>query len=477
MTDTKKECLCLTAACILLAVTLTNRTRAEVLPLSDPNNKDGWILNSEISDEFNDKEVDRDKWFIQGENGGDYYIWKGRPPSQFAEHNVLQEDGMLKIRSQWEPDFKFATESYADGQHNDTYGAWQGKPLPVTTGGIISKMRFLYGYMEVRSKAGNSNMTSSFWSLGYESELDIFEQVGNPKVKGDIHADTWKASVHDWSPPAKRPTRRFGLKSKLPFRVADAFHVYGCEWGEDYLKLFLDGELMYETTREKEGKSWVLNNPLEVWFDSEVFTWLGLPDADELPADFEIDYLRVWQKPQTNLLDRAFFGFEGPILFEDKPKPLDLVPESSRGNDYQKFWSIDGRSAKYLSIVRHERSAGGIRSLKFSQSGELPTDGVSAVAPQGSVNLPAGDFVLSAKVWIEPLSTVNSLRVTLADPSLGIPLIELAECAKGEWVTVKTRFTRDQASTSKDRLTLTIDASSGAKTVFVDDIAIEAVDR
>ena len=58
----------------------------------------------DISDEFNDTEVDRGKWFIEGENGGDYYIWKGRPPSQFAEHNVVQDDGMLKIREDSGPD-------------------------------------------------------------------------------------------------------------------------------------------------------------------------------------------------------------------------------------------------------------------------------------------------------------------------------------------------------------------------------------
>ena len=77
-----------------------------VLPASDPNNSGGWILNEHFTDEFNGDELDRDKWIVQGE-GGRYYTWRGRAPAQFAPHNVRVEDGMLKLRSQWEPDFDF----------------------------------------------------------------------------------------------------------------------------------------------------------------------------------------------------------------------------------------------------------------------------------------------------------------------------------------------------------------------------------
>ena len=80
-------------------------------PASDPQNLGGWVLNEEISDEFEGTELDTNKWFIEGQNG-DYYIWKGRPPSQFAPHNVIVEDGKLKLRTQWEPDFDFVKENW-----------------------------------------------------------------------------------------------------------------------------------------------------------------------------------------------------------------------------------------------------------------------------------------------------------------------------------------------------------------------------
>lgn len=447
---------------------------ATVLPASDPSNSGGWILRPDISDEFAGDKIDESKWFVEGARG-QYYIWKGRAPSQFAPHNVRLEDGKLKLRTQWQSDFDFAED---EGHEGNTYAVHKGKRIPVTTAGVISKKRFLNGYMEVKSKAGDAAMTSSFWAIGYESELDVYEQMGRPKVaKGDIRENMLKLSIHDWSPPAVRPTRKFGCKHTLPFRVADDFHVYGCEWGKDYLKLFVDGQLVYETTQKAEGKGWTISNPLEIWLDSEVFVWLGLPDAEELPVDFEIEYVRLWQKPQTNHLDRAFFGFEGPILFEENLRPLNLVPESSKGNDYQRFWHIDERSAKHMSIVRHEKFASGTKSLKFSPTGDSATDDVSAVAPAGSVDIPAGDYVLSAKVWVEAQNNATSLRISLSDPTVELPTIDLSDVSEGQWITVKRPFTRNEPSTAKDRLTISLhneNAPAGSSSVFIDDISIEA---
>ncbi len=97
----------------------------------------------------------------------DYYIWKGRAPAQFVPHNVRLEDGKLKLRTQWEPEFEFVKEDYAGA----TYGKYEGEPMPVTTAGVITKKRFLNGYMEVKSKVGDACITGAFWAIGYEHDL------------------------------------------------------------------------------------------------------------------------------------------------------------------------------------------------------------------------------------------------------------------------------------------------------------------
>ena len=436
------------------------------------------MLNQDISDEFEGTELDTTKWFIEGQNG-DYYIWKGRAPSQFAPHNVLVEDGKLKLRTQWEPGFEFARESYADGSNNDTYGVFEGKPLPVTTAGVITKKRFLNGYMEVKSKVGDAAITGAFWAIGHEQELDIYELMGNPKVKdGDILETGIKSTIHDWSPPAQRPTWAYKYKNNnLPFRVADDFHVFGAEWGEDYLKLYLDGELVDEVTQDELGTDWVLNNPMEVWLDSEIFKWLGLPHKEELPVDFEIEYLRVWQKPHDNVLDRAFYGFEGPILYEEHPRPLTLLPESSVGDDYQKFWEIDSASASYFNIVKGDY-ASGVNSLKFSVFGKnekLEVDKVVAISPEGAVDVPAGDYTLSLKVWLDQGRSVEQINISFVNPKLEIP-INLRRLERRKWVTIEKKLTKQHTSDPHDQLKIEIRKEHvpeiKAARLYIDDIVI-----
>ena len=450
-------------------------------PTSDPTNLGGWILNKELSDEFEGTSLDTNRWFIEGQNG-DYYIWKGRAPSQFVPHNVIVEDGKLKLRTQWEPDYPFAKENYEDGSHNESYGMWKGEPLPVTTAGIITKKRFLNGYMEVKSKAGDAAITAAFWAIGHEQELDIFEQLGKPKVADSkIKENSVRAIVHDWSPPAIRPTKAFMHDDlDLPFRTAEEFHIYGAEWGQDYLKIFLDGELKAHFTQKELGTDWVLNNPMEIWLDSEIFNWMGVPHMEELPVDFEVEYMRVWQKPNDNLLARQFYGFEGPILYEENPRPLNLLPESSVPDDYQKFWLIDSTSAKYFSIVKGDY-ASGVNSLQFSGLSKneiLEVDRVAALSPQGAINIPVGEYKLSLKVWLDEGRLTDKFYISFENPKLEIP-IDISKLERRKWLTIEKRISKPTSSTEKDQLKIEIRKEDVPEIkpvkFFIDDITLSKV--
>lgn len=449
-----------------------------ILPASDPHNSGGWVLNEEISDEFEGTALDTTKWFVEGQNG-DYYIWKGRPPSQFAPHNAIVEDGKLKLRTQWEPTYAFANENYADGNNNDKYGEFEGQPLPITTAAVITKKRFLNGYMEVKSKVGNAAITGAFWAIGYEQELDVFEQMGNPKVEdGDILGTGTKASIHDWSPPATRPTWAYRYKdNNLPFRTADDFHIYGAEWGRDYLKIYIDGKLVDEVYQDELGTDWVLNNPMEVWLDSEIFKWLGLPHQEELPVDFEIEYLRVWQKPDDNLLPRQFYGFEGPILFEQNPRPLTLLPESSVPDNYQQFWMIDSTSSKYF-VINEGDYASGVNSLEFTGFGKnerLEAEQVVALSPEGAIALPSGAYALSLKVYLTQGRAVERVYLSFEHPKLEIP-IELKDLERRKWVTIEKEFSKEVSSENRDQIKIEVRKEDvpeiKAAKFFIDDIEI-----
>ena len=147
--------------------------------------------------------------------------------------------------------------------------------------------------MEIKCKAADASITSSFWTTGKHSELDIFEFVGDSK-----RADKDKRypfAIHDWS-TGNGEANEWKDEVELDWRVADEFHVYGCEWSEHGLKFYADGKLVKAATRAELGKAWVLTQPLMIWVDSETFYWEGFPEEADLPVEFEIEYIRVWQK-------------------------------------------------------------------------------------------------------------------------------------------------------------------------------------
>ena len=264
-------------------------------PLSDPDNTGNWILKESVSDEFEAAELDEDKWLIQGKDGVYQSNFVGRAPSQFSTDNVRIEDGKLKLETRWEPGYPFSPAQDVNG---DAYEN-------ITTAAVISKSTFLYGYMEIKCKVADASITSSFWTTGHHSELDIFEFMGKPKQEWKKHLEKeYKFSIHDWSPAVGGKTV-WTDKYELPYRVADDFHTYGCDWSAEGLKFYADGELIRsatveeieaEATADANGSSWVLTKALYVWVDSETFPWHGLPEEQDLPVDYEIEYIRVWQR-------------------------------------------------------------------------------------------------------------------------------------------------------------------------------------
>ena len=307
------------------------------VPLSDPDNAGGWVLNTQVSDEFDEPVLDEERWFVVGkfENGKPVYkdpdhpdreVWIGRAPAQFSGRNYRLEDGMLKLETRWEPDFPFETEQ---GLDNVKY-----QYENITTAALINRKLFRYGYMEVRAKAADAEVSSALWMTRHEVkngqrndtelELDIFEHFGSHRKADESHRDRdlwW--TIHDWDPKFGHENGKnvtYTETKDLGFRVAGGFHTYGFEWTETGIRYFIDGKLFSQVTVEEvekfaqakgKEKGWVIDKAMHLWLDSESFPWRGYPDSledleanspegekDDGIVDFEIEYLRVWQKPE-----------------------------------------------------------------------------------------------------------------------------------------------------------------------------------
>lgn len=325
-------------ATLLLGCALVALQSHAVLPLSDPDDSGHWVLNTAVSDEFDGPEIDEDRWYIVGKfkDGKPFYthpdrpthrVWKGRPPAQFSGKNYRLENGMLMLETRWEPDFPFEKEIFSPVF---------GEAVPyadVTTACFRGRRSFKYGYIEIKSKAADTEIASGFWSMGEGLEFDFFEQFGDCRQSGKDHVDRqlwW--SIRDWTHLQGKPA--YTQRRDLGFRMAEAFHVYGIEWDEDGIHYYVDGKLFSSVTAD-EATAWVkkavrtdpkykkykldsdyngyvASVPIRLWLTNEAFPWNGFPDSkadleqnspagekDDGVVDYAIEYIRVWQKKTT----------------------------------------------------------------------------------------------------------------------------------------------------------------------------------
>ncbi|AZQ65244.1 glycosyl hydrolase family protein [Flammeovirga pectinis] len=271
------------------------KEKNQPLPLFNFDPANDWVINEEISDNFNGTEIDSTKWFVQGKNNT-FYKWKGNAPSEYAAHNVFLKDGKLIIKALWEPNYSFSNVTM-EGRNYEN----------VTTGAIVSKHTFLNGYLEVRAKTAASSLCSSIWGVGKQSGLDIFQQIPLPKTT--LSKPFYNVAVNNGEKMnIEKLDTYFNYTYDLPKMVSNDYHIYGCEWNENYIKLYFDGKLIYHLKKEDLNGAWVLNNPLELWIDMQTKLNYGLPRENELPSQFEIDYIRLWQKKKENLLSQQFIN-------------------------------------------------------------------------------------------------------------------------------------------------------------------------
>ena len=158
-----------------------------------------------------------------------------------------------------------------------------------------------------------------------------------------------------------------------------------------------------------------------------------------------------------------------------------MLPESSIPDDYQKFWIFDEGSSKYLKITEGHY-ASGVESLQFFGYGKndsLEVEKVSIKTPEGSLNLPAGNYELSAKVWLDQGRIADKIHIKLMNPALELEFSDLKNSERKQWITVKTTFSRTETSAGNDGLQIEIRKEDLPETkaakLFIDDIVIKKV--
>lgn len=158
-----------------------------------------------------------------------------------------------------------------------------------------------YGYFEARLRVpGGKGTWPAFWMLPkkeplnwpLDGEIDIMEYVGyQPNV---VHC-----TVHTGAYNHMIGTQKGGQKTITGAETE--FHIYAVEWTADYVKGFVDGEEYFRFNNDGAGnkETWPFNVPFYLKLNlAWGGDWGGAQGVDEskLPATYEIDYVRVYQK-------------------------------------------------------------------------------------------------------------------------------------------------------------------------------------
>lgn len=170
-----------------------------------------------------------------------------------------------------------------------------------TSARLVTKDKFeqQYGRFEARIRLPyGQGIWPAFWMLGADidenpwpgaGEIDIMEYRGqNPTVLiGTVHGPGYSGG-ESISKEYTLPNDRFDT----------GFHIFGIEWGPEYINFYVDDVLYNQITPEDVTGQWVFNKPFYILMNMAVGgTFVGSPDEEtQFPQTMLVDYVRVYKK-------------------------------------------------------------------------------------------------------------------------------------------------------------------------------------
>ena len=234
------------------------------------------------ADEFTiDGTPDSSKWNFDigtGQNG-----WGNNELQYYTDRlqNIEVKNGMLHIKA--------VKEAYLGASYTSA---------KITTKGTFEQK---YGRYEAKIKLPwGQGLWPAFWLLGDDSngsviwpqigEIDIMEYRGQQPtiVHGSIHGPGYSAG--------EAITKSYSLPND---RFDTDFHIFGIEWGPNYINYYVDDVLYNQITPSSlpAGAEWVFNdNNFYIILNLAVGgSFVGSPNTQTVfPQEMIVDYVRVY---------------------------------------------------------------------------------------------------------------------------------------------------------------------------------------
>lgn len=196
----------------------------------------------------------------------------GRDPSSLQQKETLfVRDGVLHLRANMVKD----GDQHLSG----------GQPFVSAMLSSARGFSFTYGYVEIRARIPKgAGLWPALWLLpitqAWPPEIDIAEMIGKTPTR-------YFASVH---------AREFGFRINSTFPIdtydlSEKFSTFGLKWTREKIEWTFNGKTVAEYDTPSD-----LHQPMYLLVNLAVGgLWGGIPDDPSVfPADFLIDYIRVY---------------------------------------------------------------------------------------------------------------------------------------------------------------------------------------
>lgn len=216
------------------------------------------------------EEFDSDlyRWFVHGSN-------ESSPEGLYSSSHVFLHDGNLIIRGDIE----------------------KGN---IISGYISSEEMFRYGFIEIRARVNPvSGFISQVWlkPTGWNYEIDIIEKPAKYKLCDNSVMYRNESGDMIWN------SNRLDNSSNCD--IDKDFHLFQLEWTSKRLVWYIDGIERFREERPKFiphvdmlFKIALCGSISEYGCYPKDWNWDGDLDVSKLPADFIIDYIRVYENEE-----------------------------------------------------------------------------------------------------------------------------------------------------------------------------------
>lgn len=259
--------------------------------------QDEWQLV--FHDEFDGETVNWEVW--HSEHG----FVRNEEDQWYQPENANTRNGFLILESRIDsiPNPQY-TEHARDWRKRRPYAKYSS--ASINTRGTFS---FLYGRLEVRARIpAVMGSWPAIWTLGTSmpwpscGEIDVMEYY---HINGTPHILANAAWGNDLPNNAVWDSKRIPYQhflDKDPY-WNEKFHTWVMDWQEDYLRIYLDDELLNEVSLNKTQNGGIGHHRNPMQQPHYILLNLaiggingGSPQHEAFPILYEIDYVRVYQK-------------------------------------------------------------------------------------------------------------------------------------------------------------------------------------